>query len=295
MPIIPNKHVVGEDLGSSIDKGTLQADLLNVKIDPASNSVSATIGAAGLKLDTPPGQTLVPAGTSQGQMLQWDTATSSYCAKTSSHLVVDMPGSQGLPGDLPTNLLAEEGLILILAKFSQCLQTKYPQADTLKEMLQAIETEICSQQVALDAATTSLANLQAAWDKYGRTDTWNGLPAGPQVMIPNIGNNIKMNPGSTNSLTTTDISFGYVTIVEAGWYEVYFRINFTHPTPYVVSIELSGAGLMDYVDSPGGLSVLAGNSHVYLSAGTVVGFQANPNQPITAPNVATAKLTYLRP
>jgi hypothetical protein len=72
------------------------------------------------------------------------------CTKTSSQVVVDFPGSQGLPGDLPLDLLADEGANLITVDLVGCLKVKYPAAKTIAKVVAAMEAEICGTKKAVD-------------------------------------------------------------------------------------------------------------------------------------------------
>jgi hypothetical protein len=63
MALIPKHPLVPEDLGVSIDQGTLVADKHNVKVDPASTAVAPSLTAAGLKLDLPTGKAYAPVPT----------------------------------------------------------------------------------------------------------------------------------------------------------------------------------------------------------------------------------------
>jgi hypothetical protein len=168
-----------------------------------------------------------------------DPAT-GCCSKTSSQIVVDFPGSQGLPGDLPLDLLADEGADLILVDLIGCLKAKYPLAKTLQEVVTAIETEVCGTKKAADIVIdkpidtcllSAATNLQALVELLSKRSCPEYAVASGSTVVASSPNystpatqailalsSESINPGVINGSTT------YI-VKTTGIFNVAFRAN----------------------------------------------------------------------
>jgi hypothetical protein len=175
------------------------------------------------------------------------------CTKTTSQIVVDFPGSQGLPGDLPLDVLKTDGAGLIDVDLSQCLATKYPAAKSLQEVVTAIETEVCGTKKAADITIappvdtcllTTATNLQALVELLSKRSCPEYVVASGSTVVGSSANYTTVTTNAILALTSESINPGVINgnttyiVKTKGIFDVSFRANVKPQTATGYDIKL---------------------------------------------------------